>query len=104
MATPEITAVFTILGTIIGGGIAGTFSLIAIGRQLRAQTGREFMLIRQRWIENLRERIPEIIKTAGWFYLSKMKDHSSGGNEEWSPEKTSQTLKSSAKRVSDTIE
>ena len=105
MATPEIAssatataclwqpALFAMMGTIIGGLIVGTFPLIATGKQLRAQTGREFMLIRQRWIENLRERIPEIIKTAGWFCVSKMKDHSLGGNEEWSPEHTSQTLK-----------
>ena len=105
MATPEIAssatataclwqpALFAMIGTIIGGLIVGTFSLIATGKQLRAQTGREFMLIRQRWIENLRERIPEIIKTAGWFYVPKMKDHFLGGNEEWSPEHTSQTLK-----------
>lgn len=107
MATPEIVssasataslwqpALSAVLGAIVGGLIAGTFLLKATGRQLRAQTGREFLLIRQRWIENLRERIPEVIKTAGWFYLSKMKDHSQGSsnNEEWSAEKTSQTLK-----------
>ena len=65
---------FALVGVIVGGVIAGTVTLIATGRQLRAQTSRELMLIRQKWIEKLRERIPEIVSTAGLFYLSKMKN------------------------------
>jgi gas vesicle protein len=79
---------FALVGVVVGGVIAGTVTLIATGRQLRAQTSRELMLIRQKWIEKLRERVPEIVSTAGLFYLSQMKNAALNASEE-----ASQTLK-----------
>ena len=62
-----------LLGVVVGGLLTGTVTLIATAKQQKAQLRREFMLMRQKWIENIRELIPEIIETAGWFYVSKMR-------------------------------
>lgn len=60
-------ALSAVLGSIVGGLLAGTFALKAIAKQQQAQIRREFMLMRQKWVENMRELVPEIINTSGWF-------------------------------------
>ena len=90
MAIPDF-----LIGVIVGSVIAGVVTLAASAIQYVAQNQRELMLRQQKWIETLQETIPEIISTAGWFYLSKMKDAAplslDGGA--WDAEKTSHTLK-----------
>ena len=73
--------------------LTGTVTLMATAKQQKAQLRREFMLMRQKWIENIRELIPEIIETAGWFYVSKMRPSPDGEEASTNAEKTSQTLK-----------
>ena len=86
MALPD-----SLLGVVVGSSITATVTLAVSAIQYWAQAHREVMLRRQKWIETLVERIPEILDTAGWFYLSKMKDTSGGGD--WNAEKTINTLK-----------
>jgi hypothetical protein len=90
MAIPD-----SLIGVIVGSVIAGVVTLTTSAIQYMAQNQRELMLVKQKLIETIQETIPEIISTAGWFYLSKMKDAAplsvDGGG--WDAEKTSHTLK-----------
>ncbi|HEY5328281.1 MAG TPA: hypothetical protein VIJ79_00210 [Acidobacteriaceae bacterium] len=82
-----IAPLAALIGVVIGGWLTHHWSA-------KRDLENERRKLRISWINNLRERIPEIIQTAGWFYLSSMKSNTPPSEEEaWSPEKTSQTLK-----------
>jgi hypothetical protein len=85
----------TAFGAIVASVIGGCVALVVAGRQRKEQRLTEWRSRRNRWADELRERVLEVISPATWFYLAKWKNRPSpqGDGTSWDPERESYTMK-----------
>jgi len=88
-------AVYTIIGAIVASAIGGCVALVVSNKQRKEQRLNEWILIRNKWADELRELILEVISPATWFYLAKWKSRPSprGDGKLWDPERENNTMK-----------
>lgn len=88
-------ALQTAFGAIVASTIGGGVALVVSKKQQKEQRRTELMLRRNRWADELRERILEVISPATWFYLAKWKRRPSpqGDGALWDSEREDYTMK-----------
>jgi hypothetical protein len=88
-------AIYTVFGAIVASLIGACVALVVANRQRAEQRRNEWIGRRNRWADELRERILEVISPATWFYLAKWKNRPSpqGDGILWDPEKEGYTMK-----------
>jgi len=72
----------SLVGVIVGGAIT-----------YYVQSRRERVLMHQKWLDSLRERIPEVIGTAAWLYVSEMKKNPASRSSDEALESLEETKK-----------
>jgi hypothetical protein len=90
--TSEWSAVLqTAFGAIVASFIGGCVALVVASKQRKEQ----WISRRNKWADELRERILEVISPATWFYLAKWKSRPSpqGDGTLWDPERENYTMK-----------
>jgi len=89
------TAALAALLTAFGGIVASVIGYVVATKQRKEQRLNEWILIRNKWADELRERILEVISPATWFYLAKWKRRPSpqGDGALWDAEKENYTMK-----------
>jgi hypothetical protein len=88
-------ALQTAFGAIIASAIGGCVALVVSKKQQKEQRRTQWILRRNKWSDELRERILEVISPATWFYLAKWKNRPSpqGDGASWDSEKVNYTMK-----------
>jgi hypothetical protein len=82
-------------GAIVASAIGGLVALVVANRQRKEQRLTEWISRRNKWADDLCERIMEVITPATWFYLAKWKSRPSpqGDSTLWDPERENYTMK-----------
>jgi hypothetical protein len=85
------TAFGGIVASVIGYFVASKLA----AKQQKEQRLNEWIQRRNRWSDELREHILEVINPATWFYLAKWKSRPSpqGDGASWDPERENYTIK-----------
>ncbi len=85
----------TAFGAIVASVIGGCVALVVSSRQRKEQRLTEWISRRNKWADELRERILEVVSPATWFYLAKWKSRPSpqGDGTLWDPERENYTMK-----------
>ena len=85
----------TAFGAIVASVIGGCVALVVANRNRKEQRLTERISRRNKWADELRERILEVISPATWFHLAKWKSRPSpqGDGTLWDPERENYTMK-----------
>jgi hypothetical protein len=88
-------ALQTAFGAIVASAIGGCVALVVSKKQQKEQRRTEWTLRRNKWADELRERILEVISPATWFYLAKWKSQPlpQGNGAPWDSERENYTMK-----------
>jgi hypothetical protein len=88
-------ALQTAFGAIVASVIGYVFAAKLAAKQQKEQRLNEWILRRNKWAEELREHILEVISPATWFHLAKWKRRPSpeGDGTLWDPERENYTMK-----------
>jgi hypothetical protein len=85
----------TAFGAVVGGVIGALVQFVVSFRQQREQRRNAEIMRRNRWVDELRERIVDVISPATWFHLAKWKSRPSpqGDDSLWDSERENYTMK-----------
>jgi len=85
----------TAFGAIVASAIGGCVALVVASRQRKEQRLDACILRRNKWADELREHLLEVISPATWFHLAKWKSLPSpqGDGTLWDAERENYTMK-----------